>query len=257
VTTACSSRTPRSRTGSRPGGKKAARRIDTDHLDGALSDFSGFIAVDELYDGPFCILSIVDNRTFKRLTYRVLDHDPTHTDIVGLFRHFHRALTARRLTLQGITTDGSSLYPAPIAVVFGEIPHQVCTFHVLREITKAVLSAVAQERKRLAAAAPKRPRGRPAATQAARRLVRQKKRIDRKVSDLFEHRYLFVQRQLSPTQRATLRRISRGLPQFRVLRALMEEVYRLFDRRCRTDTALAKLAALRQRLRRSSSWTSA
>jgi hypothetical protein len=110
---------------------------------------------------------------------------------------------------------------------------------------------VAQERKRLAAAAPKRPRGRPAATQAARRLVRQKKRIDRKVSDLFEHRYLFVQRQLSPTQRATLRRISRGLPQFRVLRALMEEVYRLFDRRCRTDTALAKLAALRKRLRRS------
>ena len=30
----------------------------------------------------------------------------------------------------------------------------------------------------------------------------------------------------------------------------MEEVYRLFDRRCRTATALAKLAALRARLRR-------
>ena len=30
----------------------------------------------------------------------------------------------------------------------------------------------------------------------------------------------------------------------------MEEVYRLFDRRCRTDTALAKLAKLRQRARR-------
>jgi hypothetical protein len=250
VTTACSSPTPRSRTGSRPGGKKAARRIDTEHLDWALSDFSGFIAVDELYDGPFCILSIVDNRTFKRLTYRVLDHDPTHTDIVGLFRHFRRALTARRLTLQGITTDGSALYPEPIAAVFGAIPHQVCTFHVLREVTKAVLSAVAQERKRLAAAAPKLPRGRPAATKAARRLARQKKRIDRKVSDLFEHRYLFVQRQLSPTQQATVRRVSRGLPQFRVLRQLMDEVYRLFDRRCRTDTALAKLAALRMRLRR-------
>ena len=31
----------------------------------------------------------------------------------------------------------------------------------------------------------------------------------------------------------------------------MEEVYRLFDRRCRTATAIAKLAALRDRLRRS------
>ncbi len=57
-------------------GEKAARRIDADYLDWALSDFSGFIAADELYDGPFCILSIVDNRTFKRLTYQVLDHDP-------------------------------------------------------------------------------------------------------------------------------------------------------------------------------------
>jgi hypothetical protein len=30
----------------------------------------------------------------------------------------------------------------------------------------------------------------------------------------------------------------------------MDEVYRLFDRRCGTDTALAKLARLRRRLRR-------
>ncbi len=48
----------------------------------------------------------------------------------------------------------------------------------------------------------------------------------------------------------TLRRISRGLPQFRQLRELMDEVYRLFDRRCRMATALAKLAVLRTRLRR-------
>ena len=33
-------------------------------------------------------------------------------------------------------------------------------------------------------------------------------------------------------------------------RELMEQVYRLFDRRCRTDTALAKLARLRCRVRR-------
>src|SRR5512135_2226449 len=59
-----------------------------------------------------------------------------------------------------------------------------------------------------------------------------------------------VQRRLSPSDRATLRRITRGLPQLRTLRELMEEVYRLFDRRCRTATALDKLARLRARLRR-------
>jgi hypothetical protein len=214
-----------------------------------LADFSGYIAVDELYDGPFCILSIVDNRTFKRLTCQVLDHDPTHVDITAFFGRFHRALTQRELTLHGITTDGSALYPQPIAAVFGEIPHQLCTFHVLREVTKAVLSAVAQERKRLAATAPKLPRGRPRATPATRRATRCKKRIEREVGDLFEHRYLFVRKHLSPSERVTLRRISRGSPRFRRLRELMEEVYRLFDRRCRMATALAKLAALRTRLR--------
>jgi hypothetical protein len=206
--------------------------------------------VDELYDGPFCILSIVDNRTFKRLIYQVLDHDPTHKDIVALFRRFQRALTARGLTVQGMTTDGSALYPGPITTVFGAIPHQVCEFHILREVTKAVLSAVAQERKRLAASAPKLPRGRPRATKAAQQAKRRKKRIERKVGELFEYRFLFVRRQLSPSRRATLLRICRGLPQLSVLRELMEEVYRLFDRRCRTDTALAKLAVLRARLRR-------
>src|SRR3954469_3833691 len=115
ASTACSSLMPRSRTGSRPGGKKAARRIDSDFLDWALSDFSGYIAADELYDGPFCVLSIVDNRTFKRLTHQVLDHDPTHTDIPALFRRFRSALDARGLAVAGITTDGSPLYPAPIA----------------------------------------------------------------------------------------------------------------------------------------------
>jgi len=240
--------TPRSRTGSRPGGKKAAQRTWTAHLDWALSDFSGFIAAAELYDGPYCILSIVDNRTYKRLASHVLSHDAKATDIEAFFRRFQAALGARGLAVQGITTDGSALYPEAIAAVFGDVPHQVCTFHVLRELTNAVLSAVAQERKRLAAGAPKLPRGRPG--KAARRAARRKKRIERKVGELFAHRWLFVQRQLTASERATLRRITRGLPQLRRLRGLMEDVYRLFDRRCRTATAQAKLADLRRRLRR-------
>ena len=193
---------------------------------------------------------MVDNRTFKRIAYQVLNRDPTQDDITAFFRRFQTALEQRGLTLRGITTDGSSLYPVPIAAVFGEVPHQLCTFHVLRELTKAVLGAVAKVRKDLAAPPkPKLNRGRPT-TKAARRAARQKKRLEQKIGDLFEHRYLFVRRQLSPAQRRTLLRISRGLPQLRTLRALMEEVYRLFDRRCRTDTALAKLAQLRRHVRR-------
>ena len=104
-------------------------------------------------------------------------------------------------------------------------------------------------RKGLAATAPKLARGRPA-SKAAKSAARGKKRIEQKVGDLFEHRYLFVRRHLTASQRTTLMRITRGQPQLRSLRGLMEEVYRLFDRRCRTATALAKLAKLRARLRR-------
>ena len=202
-----------------------------------------------MYDGPYCVLSIVDNHTFKRISYKVLDHDQTHDDIREFFTEFKDALQTRGLTLKGITTDGSALYPVPIAEVFGEVPHQICEFHVLKELTKAVLRAVAKVRKELAAKKPKLSRGRPASKQA-KRTARRKKQIERKIGDLFEHRHLFVRHHLTGAQQKTLRRITRGLPQLRTLRDIMDEVYRLFDRRCRTDTALAKLAKLRRRVRR-------
>lgn len=221
----------------------------TSYLTWGLADFSGYIAADELYDGPFCVLSIVDNRTFKRLLYQVLDHAPDHPDITAFFRRFRMALQLRGLTLRGVTTDGSPLYPEPLRAVFGEVPHQICEFHIVKELTKTILRTVAQVRKALAARQPTLKRGRPS-TPAAKRAVRQRERGQQKIGDLFAQRYLFVQHDLTPAERRTLQRITRGLPQLRTLRAIIEEVYRLFDRRCRTATALAKLAHLRQRVRR-------
>jgi hypothetical protein len=66
---------------------------------------------------------------------------------------------------------------------------------------------------------------------------------------LFTHRYLFVQRALNKTERKILWRLTHDLPQLRMLRALVDQVYALFDRCCRTQTALAKLAQLRRLLR--------
>jgi len=175
--------------------------------------------------------------------------DPTRRDIRRFFRRFRAALTGRGLTLRGITTDGSELYPQPIFQVFGAVKHQVCRFHILAELNKAVLRAVAQVRKRLAAQKPQLPRGRPV-TPEARRKVRRRRHLDRKIGDLFEHRHLFVRRHLTPAEQRTLWRITRGLPRLRALRRIVEEIYCLFDRRCRTETALAKLARLRSQVGR-------
>jgi hypothetical protein len=90
----------------------------TDFLDWALADFSGYVAADELYDGPFCVLSAVDNRCYKRILYDVLDHDPTHEDIRAFLRRLHTALAARDLTLRGITTgEHSVILTFPVAAV--------------------------------------------------------------------------------------------------------------------------------------------
>jgi transposase-like protein len=213
-----------------------------------LATFSGYLAADEVYDGPFCVLAIVDNHTFQRLACRVLDHDPSQQDVRRFFAHFKAHLDARGLKVRGVTTDGSSLYPDVIAELFTGAAHQVCQFHVLKEITKAVLHAVAKVRKELKAQQPSLPRGRPSKTNRAQ--ARKAKRVQQRIADLFDHRHRFVQHHRTATQRKTFHRITRGLPHLRALRQIMDEVYRLFDRRCRTETALDKLARLRRRVRR-------
>jgi len=225
--------------------------MDGAFLDWALATFSGYVAADELYEGPYCVLSAVDNRQYKRILYAVLDHDPNHDDITVFLWRLKTALADRDLELKGITTDGSALYPEPIRTVFGDVRHQLCTFHVIKDLTQGVLKAVATERGRLAKSKPKLGRGRPSSKdKEARRLARKSKSMQQKISDLFQDRFLFVKRRLTPLERKRLMHITRGLPQLRKLRDIMEHIYALFDRRCRTQTALGKLRKLRQWVKR-------
>jgi hypothetical protein len=221
--------------------------MDGAFLNWALQAFSGYVAADELYEGPYCVLSVVDNRQYKRILYKVLDHDPSHDDITAFLLRLKTALHERNLELKGITTDGSALYPDPIREVFGEVPHQLCTFHIIKELTKGVLRAVASERARLATAKPKLKRGRPSSKKKeARHLARKSKAMQQKIGDLFQGRFLFVKRRMTPSERKRLLYITRGLPHLRKLREIMEHIYALFDRRCRTPTALGTLKKLRQ-----------
>ena len=145
-----------------------------------------------------------------------------------MLRRLHTALAARALTLRGIPPDGSPLSPPPLAEVLSGVPHPLCQFHVVKDIVKAVVKVVSSERKRLAAQQPTLPQGRPS-TKAAKQAARTQKRLAAQRAALFASRYLFVQRHLNTTERKTLRRVSRGLPQLQALRAIMEQVYALFD----------------------------
>ena len=241
---------PPFKTGSRRRGKKNYSKIETDaYLDWAFKNFSGYIAIDEVYDGPFCILSLVDNREYKRLTYRVLGHAPTAEDILELLQAFQKILECRKLTLCGMTTDGSSLYTEPVRTVFPDVRHQICEFHVKQECNKAVLKAVSKVRRELDKTKTKRSkRGRPSKDEKA--VIQKNERIQAKIGALFEHRYLFVQKELSAKERKTLLETTKGVPELRKLREIVDEVYRLYDRRCCRATALKKLENLRERVKR-------
>jgi hypothetical protein len=82
---------------------------------------------------------------------------------------------------------------------------------------------VARARKGLAAMPPNRPKGRPR-TPAAPAAARTKKRLAAHGAALCTPRSLLVQRHLPTTARKPLGRVSRGLPQLRALRAVMDQV---------------------------------
>jgi hypothetical protein len=195
------------------------------------------------------MLSAVANRRDQRILADVFNHDPTHEDIRAFLRRLKTALAARGLTLSGVTTDGSALSPAPLVEVCGDVPHQICALHGVAEVGNAGFGAVASVRKSLAAHQPTLRRGRPG-TPAAKPAARTTKRLEAPRAGVFTHRYLFVPRHLHTTERKPLWRITRALPQLRTLRTLMDQVDALFDRRCRPQTALDKLATLRRQLLR-------
>jgi len=122
---------------------------------------------------------------------------------------------------------------------------------VIKELTQGVLKAVAKARERLATSKPALQRGRPSSKdKAARRRARKSKSIQQHINALFQERFLFVTRRLTPSERQRLMAITRGLPHLRKLREIMEHIYALFDRRCHTQTALGKLKQLRQWVKR-------
>ena len=53
-----------------------------------MAGFSGYIAIDELYDGPFCYLSPVDAQNQRRILFHVLEGTPEKADIALLLSRF-------------------------------------------------------------------------------------------------------------------------------------------------------------------------
>ncbi len=133
-----------------------------------------------------------------------------------------------------VVTDGSNLYPAAIAELWSEADHQLCVFHVIKDINKRILDAVRRMQKAMSrrgkGGRKKKKRGRKS-RKAKAAAARRGMTVKEKAYFVFKHRYLIVKRQEDCTEQEhdDLRRMLEYLPQLATLRRFADRMYWLFD----------------------------
>jgi hypothetical protein len=198
-----------------------------EHRRMVLEQFSGTLCVDEVHLGQFTLLLATDPLRGLPVAFALVSaNDQDH------MRRFLQNLKTWGLQPQIVLTDGSNLYPAVLGELWPEADHQLCVFHILKEINKRVLDAVRRLRmamSRRGRAGRQKQRGRKGAKRraTARRGVTNKE----KSAFIFQHRPLIVKRpeHLTASEREDLWRMFAYLPELVTLRYFAERIYWLFD----------------------------
>jgi hypothetical protein len=206
-----------------------------------LQNFSGTLCIDELHLGHRTLLLATDP----------LGDFPVAFALVSANDQDHMARFLNNLRQHGflphvVVTDGSNLYPKLLAELWPNARHQLCVFHVLKDINVCVFDALRRLRRQLAQRRGRqRRRGRPSKSQHRARARRGKTRKEQAYF-VWKHRYLIVTRpeHLTGLDRRWLSQMFRYLPQLRMLREFVLRVYRLFDPEQSPHQARCRRAAL-------------
>ena len=115
--------------------------------------------------------------------------------------------------------------PGVLAEFWPDARHQLCVFHVLKDLHELVLDAVRRLRRALSRRGHrgrKRKRGRPPKARAKRRGLTHKE----KAAFVFKHRCLIVKRRdkMSPQEQADLATMLSYLPELKVLRDFVDRL---------------------------------
>ena len=216
-------------------------------LDGAayrqwtLEQLSGTLCIDEIHLGQHTLLLATDPlHDFPVAFALVSSNDQEHLG------RFLRQLQRHGFQPQVVVTDGSSLYPAVLAAVWPQAEHQLCVFHVVKDVNEHVLDAVRRlrrEMQRRGCRGRKRKAGRPK-QQAARR--QQRRKLKDKAQFVYKHRHLLVKRpeKLTTKEKKDLTQLLEDAPRLRVVQNCVTEVYRLFERGQTEATAWRRHALL-------------
>lgn len=202
-----------------------AKRLDmAEHRRWVLEHFRGTLCVDELHLGRYALLLATDPLNDLAVAFAlVASNDKDH------MRRFLKNLKTWGLEPEVVVTDGSDLYPAVLAELWPSARHQLCVFHVLKDLHKLVLDALRRFRRgleRRGNRGRKRRRGRP----SGGRKPRHRSTYKEKSAFIFSHRFLIVRRrdQMSRQERIDLNTMLNDLPELRPLRQFVDALQRLF-----------------------------
>jgi transposase-like protein len=206
-----------------------ARQLDmAEHRRKVLGLFSGTLCIDELHLGRFTLLLATDPLADLPVAFALVAANDQ-----GHMRRFLRNLKNWGLDPEVVVTDGSNLYPAVLAELWPDADHQLCAFHVIKDINKLVLGAVRRLRtamNRRGKAGRKKKRGRKGAKSKAA-AARRGMTVKEKSHFVFKRRYLIVKRRenLTEAERDDLTRMLEYLPELATLRRFADRIYWLFD----------------------------
>ncbi len=204
-------------------------RLDlASHRHMVLQRFSGTLCVDELHLGVYTLLLATDPLADLPVGFALVGaNDQEH------MRRFLNNLACWGLRPEVVVSDGSSLYPPLLAAIWPQAQHQLCVFHLLRDVLDKVLDAVRRLRRtqaRRGRGGRPRRRGRPSRLQKARRR-RHGPTVKDKAAFVWKHRFVIVKRteKLTKTEWDDLVRMFQYLPELRPLWYFSRDVYRLLD----------------------------
>jgi hypothetical protein len=198
------------------------------HRRKVLDHFSGTLCVDELHLGRFTLLLATDPLSDLPVAFAlVASNDQPH------MRRFLGNLQTWGLEPKVVVTDGSNLYPAVLAELWPDADHQLCVFHVIKDINKLILDAVRRMRtamNRRGKAGRKKKRGRKGAKSKAA-TARRGMTVKEKANFVFKRRHLIVKRRekLTKSECDDLARMLEYLPELATLRRFADRIYWLFD----------------------------
>jgi transposase-like protein len=206
-----------------------------------LQQFSGTLCVDEIHLGHRTLLLATDPIGDFPVAFALVSaNDQDH------MRRFLANLKRWGFEPKVVVTDGSNLYPAVLAEVWPKTRHQLCVFHVLKDINDCVLDAVRRLRRGLARRGRRKARRGRLNKRQRRARDRAGKTKKEQAHFIWKRRHLIVTRpeELDDADRRDLTQMLEWLPELLTVRLFVLRIYGLFDPTLTPHQARCHRAAL-------------